>query len=139
MIDDAISVIALELAILARRVTAMATDQKKSGLDRSAYLLLHQIQTHDAAGVKTLAEEFRLDVSTVSRQASALEQKGYIARIPDPDDGRAFSFHITAAGAAQLTAYREEREARIQDLLASWSEEELATFGRLLRQFNRTY
>ncbi|WJH33796.1 MarR family transcriptional regulator [Paenibacillus sp. CC-CFT747] len=58
-------------------------------MDRSSYTLLTQLsQKGGPAGVKALADEFRLDVSTVSRQTTLLEAKGYVKRVPDPEDGR---------------------------------------------------
>jgi len=139
MDKNPIESIALELAILARRVTSMTTYRKNGSLDRSAYLLLHQIITHGSAGVKALAEEFNLDISTVSRQSAALEQKGLVSRVPNPVDGRAFSLQITASGEKELDAYRQERLARMGKLLKNWSEEERKTFGELLAKFNRTF
>ena len=139
MDKNPIETIALELAILARRVTSMTTYKKDTVLDRSAYLLLHQIATNGSAGVKALAEEFNLNVSTVSRQSAALEQKGYVARVPDPVDGRAFSLQITPRGERELHEYRHDRVTRIEELLKHWSEEERRTFGELLAKFNRTF
>jgi DNA-binding MarR family transcriptional regulator len=139
MDKNPIETITLELANLARRLTSMTTYKKNGSLDRSAFLLLHQIITKGSAGVKALAEEFNLDVSTVSRQSAALEQKGYVSRIPDPLDGRAFSLQITALGERELNEDRQERLARISQLLKHWSEEERITFGELLAKFNRTF
>lgn len=98
MKEQSLETIEFELAVLVRHITSIASNKKNWTLDRSAYLLLHQIFAHGSAGVKALADEFRLDISTVSRQAAALEQKGYVCRIPDPLDGRAFSFQITDLG-----------------------------------------
>lgn len=139
MSDNQYEIIALELAILARRVASMTTYRKTSDLDRSHYLLLHQINTHGSEGIKILAEEFHLNVSTVSRQAASLEEKGFVKRIPDPVDGRAFTLQITPAGERALIIYRQERTLRMQELLAGWSGEELETFGELLAKFNRTF
>ena len=139
MTNNQYETIALELAILARRVASMTTYRKTSDLDRSHYLLLHQINTHGSAGVKTLAEEFHLNVSTVSRQAASLEERGFAARIPDPVDGRAFNLQITPDGERALAAYRRERTLRMEELLADWSNQELQTFGDLLAKFNRTF
>jgi DNA-binding MarR family transcriptional regulator len=139
MSENPYAIIALELAILARRVASMTTYRKTSDLDRSHYLLLHQMNTHGSAGVKTLAEEFHLNVSTVSRQAASLEEKGFATRIPDPGDGRAFTLQITPAGERALMTYRQERTLRMEELLAEWTEQELKTFGHLLAKFNRTF
>jgi DNA-binding MarR family transcriptional regulator len=139
MDELSLETIELEMAILTRRLTSIATKIKDSNLDRSAYLLLNQIVSQGSAGVKALADEFHLDISTVSRQAAALEQKGYVYRIPDPLDGRAYSHQITDLGTKELNEYKRVRMARIAELLKSWSDEECKVFGQLLKKFNRTF
>ncbi|WP_168118875.1 MarR family transcriptional regulator [Paenibacillus sp. HB172176] len=131
--------IELQLAILIRRVTSATSSRKFGSLDRASYLLLHQISSHGSAGVKALAEEFRLDISTVSRQTAVLEQKKYVYRIPDPMDGRAYSLHITELGAELLAETRLARSRRIAELTQTWPSEEQQLFGELLEKFNRTF
>ncbi|MDG0794450.1 MarR family transcriptional regulator [Cohnella ginsengisoli] len=131
--------IELEIALLIRRLTSISTGRKFGTLDRSAYLLLGQIESHGSAGVKALAEEFRLDISTVSRQTSALEQKGYVYKMPDPEDGRAYFYQLTDEGRRMLEETRQQRTERIDELLKDWSEDERTRFGELLAKFNRTY
>ncbi|MNI16880.1 MarR family protein [compost metagenome] len=139
MNENPLETIELELAILTRRITSLTHDKKIGSLDRSAYLLLHQISAHGSAGVKALADEFRLDISTVSRQTAALEQKGYVSRVPDPLDGRAYFLQITDAGLSELNENKKARLDRISNLLKSWPEEEQQQFGQLLLKFNRTF
>ena len=127
----------LEFAILIRRVSLITTNNKFGSLDKAAYLLLHQITSHGSAGVKVLADESHLDISTVSRQAAALEQKGYVYRIPDPLDGRACSLQITDLGTKEYIEHKQARLAKIADILKSWSDEECEMFGQLLRKYNR--
>ncbi len=135
--ENSLEMIELEVAILIRRITSTSTHKKIGKLDRSAYLILHQIATKGAAGVKTLAGEFRLDISTVSRQAAVLEQKGYLYRIPDPTDRRAYTFQITELGLKELTEGKHARMSRVEEVTKNWSEEERETFGKLLRKFNQ--
>lgn len=137
MDDKSLETIELEMAVLYRRITTVTASRKNGNLDRSAYLLLHRISVHGAIGVKSLADEFQLDISTVSRQAAALEQKGYVRRIPDPADRRAFFMEITELGAKEYADYKASRLARIRELLADWPEEETETFAVLLQKFNR--
>lgn len=133
MDKNSIEMIELEIAILYKR----ASFKSNSGnLVRSAYLILHQIFTHGPSGVKVLANEFQVDISTISRQAAALEKKGYLYKIPNPDDGRAYSFQITDLGKKELNMYKEFRLAKLKELLSEWSEEEKEMFGKLLRKFN---
>jgi DNA-binding MarR family transcriptional regulator len=45
-----------------------------------------------------LAEALRLDKSTTTRVVDALVRKGYVERLPDPEDARAVSLRITREG-----------------------------------------
>jgi DNA-binding MarR family transcriptional regulator len=136
--ERSLETIELELAFMVRRIVAISSDKTVGTLDRSAYLLLHHITAHGSAGVKALADKFHLDISTASRQAAALEQKGYVSRVPDPLDGRACSLRITEPGMQALIAYKQAKQARIKELLHEWSDEECFTFGKLLQKFNQT-
>jgi DNA-binding MarR family transcriptional regulator len=136
MEDKSLEIIDLELATLIRRVTS--ANRKIGHLDRSAYLLLHRIVSHGPAGAKTLAEEFHLDISTISRQSAALEQKGYVYRIPDPSDGRAYSLEVTELGMKEFKEHQQMRFALIQENLKKWSADEQKLFGKLLRKYNQS-
>ncbi|TCZ75273.1 MarR family transcriptional regulator [Paenibacillus albiflavus] len=132
--------IELEMAFLVRRVTSMTSSSKSLGmLDRSAYLFLHHITSHGPAGVKALADEFQLDISTASRQAAALEQKEFLYRIPDPHDGRAYSLQITELGLQEYLDYKTIRINKMKTVLHEWSEDDRMKFGELLRKFNRSF
>ncbi len=139
MDEHSLEMIELELAILIRRTTSISNNKKFGNLDRSAYLILHRIKTKGTVGVKFLAEEFKLDISTISRQAAGLEHKGYLYRIPDPLDGRAYSLQLTEQGTKELFDYKQARLKRIAELLEDWSDEERELFGVLLEKFNRAF
>ncbi|CAM4400338.1 MarR family winged helix-turn-helix transcriptional regulator [Paenibacillus typhae] len=128
--------IELEMTILSRRLTSISTYKKYGILDHSAYLLLHQIASNGSAGVKALADEFHLDISTISRQASALEQKGYVFRVPDPQDGRAYTLQMTELGAEALKSDTEVRRDKFAQLLQDFNEAEREQLGRLLQKLN---
>lgn len=64
---------------------------------------------------QALAASLFLDKSTTSRVLEALERKAYVARQPDPDDGRAQLVRATAAG-------RALHERIIADLIAQQTE-----------------
>lgn len=136
MSEESLETIELELAIMIRRITSYSSHKRIGNLDRSAYLLLHQIATNGPAGVKTLAGQSQLDISTISRQASALEQKGCLYRIPDPTDGRAYFLEITDLGLRKLREERQARKIRVGEVTKDWSDEERAMFGKLLTRFN---
>ncbi|WP_442597122.1 MarR family winged helix-turn-helix transcriptional regulator [Neobacillus sp. D3-1R] len=132
-----LEMIELEMAVFVRRVTSISSVKKIGKLDRSAYLLLHHLYTKGSSGVKALADEFSLDISTVSRQASSLEHKGYLEKVSDPLDGRAFFYTITDFGIQELVEYKQARIDRFSELLDDWTEEECESFGHLLKKLNK--
>jgi DNA-binding MarR family transcriptional regulator len=78
-----------------------------------------------------------LDKSTVSRVVDALERKGYVARAPHPQDGRALLLEATGSGRAVEGQIRESILAEEQVLLRNFSPEVrkamTALIGRLAR------
>lgn len=138
---DIVGLIEHEVAILVRRAVSANTiiNKRMKGLDRSGYLILRQLEEHGPSGIKDLAEEFRLDISTVSRQTGSLELKGYIRRLANPSDGRACFLEITEAGQSKLDEVRQVRLDRFMELIKDWTPEECEKFGELLSRLNRTY
>jgi DNA-binding MarR family transcriptional regulator len=134
--NESVKIIEYELSILIRY--GIDSSSKLGDLDRSAYLLLRTLHDQGAVGVKTLAEKFQLNVSTVSRQTAVLQSKGYVKRIPDPMDGRASSFQITELGLQKLTEANRARIDKYTELLQDWSTEERIQFGELLGKLNRS-
>ncbi|MEC0227259.1 MarR family winged helix-turn-helix transcriptional regulator [Paenibacillus alba] len=125
-----------ELVVLIRRTSL---DKELGGLDRSTYTLLTQLSKSGPVGVKALASEFRLDISTISRQTTVLEAKGYIRRLPDPMDGRSSNFEVTEEGMYRVMEAKKARLARHAQLFKDWTDEERQTFGALLARLNRTF
>ncbi|MEZ2716195.1 MarR family transcriptional regulator [Niallia circulans] len=138
MDEQSLEELEVELSILIRRVTHTSSHKKTGSLDRSAYLLLHEIVTSGPAGVKALATEFQLDVSTVSRQAAALEQKGFLLRIPDETDGRAYTLQITEKGLEEFQKEKKFRKSRVEEVTKSWTEADRETFAKLLKKYNQS-
>jgi DNA-binding MarR family transcriptional regulator len=136
MKGNILETIELEMAVLIRRLTSITSQKKLGKLDRAAYLLLHQLSVKGPAGVKTLAEVLQLDISTVSRQAATLEKKGYVDKVPDPVDRRAYFLQLTETGKQDLDEYKGARLHRFDELLDDWTDEERENFAMLLQKFN---
>ncbi|GAB3699330.1 MarR family winged helix-turn-helix transcriptional regulator [Mariniluteicoccus flavus] len=101
-------------------------------LDRGGQWLLHIIDTHGEMRLTQLAAACDLDVSTVSRHVRQLEDRGLVARTPDPDDGRASRVAVTPAGHDALVRTRTKRRALVADRLADWSPADLETLTTLM-------
>lgn len=102
--------------------------------DQSALPVLHALGERPLR-VSALAELVHSDVSTVSRQVSALTDGGLVTKITDPQDRRAQLASLTDDGTALLNELHERRTVWMQTLLAQWSEEEAREFTRLLVKF----
>lgn len=85
--------------------------------------------------LSTVAEVLDLDLSSVSRQVSALEREGWVARERDPADSRAVLLDLTDAGRAVLDRVREARVAHLAARLPGWSTDELRAFSGSLARF----
>jgi DNA-binding MarR family transcriptional regulator len=132
-------VIELEIAVFMRRAEAVRLARLNGrDLDRSAYLLLRYLERNGPVGIKYLADDLQLDISTASRQIAALEAKGLVERTTDPQDARISMLRIADEVPALLAEVRRNREQFYTELLREWPEEDCRAFGELLRKFNRT-
>jgi MarR family 2-MHQ and catechol resistance regulon transcriptional repressor len=68
-----------------------------------------------------LANELSLDKSTSSRVVDALERKGYVARSPHPEDGRAVELRMTRLGRQLYSRIVGEILTEEKSLLAAFS------------------
>jgi len=105
-------------------------------LERPAFLLLIRLAEQGPLRVSALAGCLQVDLSTVSRQLTALESAGWVGRTSDPDDRRASLVRATEAGLAVLHANKEARRAAVREMLADWPEADRADFARLLARMN---
>jgi DNA-binding MarR family transcriptional regulator len=130
---EIISTIGREIRVLVRRMTSLYSSIEI--LDRSAVLLLAEL-SQGPLGISTLACNLQLDISTASRQAAALEGKGLVERLSDPEDGRVSLLQITELGMAQLQEVRQVYHSMLAEMLEDWSEEDLHLFKDLLARYN---
>ncbi|WP_377271958.1 MarR family winged helix-turn-helix transcriptional regulator [Peterkaempfera sp. SMS 1(5)a] len=113
-----------------------AGDRKDDALDRSAYVLLSRIRMQGPMSIGELSDAFGLDSSTLNRQTAAAMRAGLVERIPDPDGGMARKFRITDRGARRLDREHEAIVHALDEVMADWADDDIATFARCLRRFN---
>ena len=100
-------------------------------LETSLYPVLRRV-AEGVPRLTDLAELLGVELSTVSRQVRQLEDLGLVDRAADPDDGRAVSLSLTAAGRQALADFQVARRRRMAELLDDWSGPDRAELARLL-------
>ncbi|MEU3852891.1 MarR family winged helix-turn-helix transcriptional regulator [Streptomyces sp. NPDC029554] len=132
---DAVETIQRELTVFARRARA-AAGRMHPELSLVSYTLLGHLEESGGCRATDLAAHYALDKSTVSRQVSALERAGLVARRSDPHDHRVQLLEPTRAGRRVLARVTESRRAVFRERLAHWPEEDLSRFADYLVRYN---
>ncbi|MEV1068435.1 MarR family transcriptional regulator [Streptomyces sp. NPDC050263] len=110
--------------------------RKDSLMERSAYIMLSRIRIQGPMSIGELSDAFGLDTSTLNRQTAAAMRAGLLERIPDPAGGMARKFRLTEEGDRLLDSEREGIVEILGQVMADWSDEDVAAFAAYLRRFN---
>ena len=81
-----------------------------------------------------LAERLGVSAPVLSRHICELEEQGYVARRPDPLDGRAQLVALTASGAMKLRSIEDQRASTLLGFLQDWSEQDVAETTKTLKK-----
>ncbi|MEA5454102.1 MarR family transcriptional regulator [Sinomonas sp. JGH33] len=81
-----------------------------------------------------IAERLSVSAPVLSRHVAELEERGLVARRPDPEDRRAQLLELTEAGKAKLAAVEEARTSLLLGFLEGWDEDEAAACGDSIRR-----
>jgi DNA-binding MarR family transcriptional regulator len=117
------------LAILLREPFQAMTDvlldrlaTRGHGAVRQPHAAVFEFLDDDGTRVGVLAERARMAKQSMAELVAHLEDHGYVAREPDPDDGRAKLVRATAKGREVFAIAREvttELEARLEQELGA--------------------
>jgi DNA-binding MarR family transcriptional regulator len=103
-------------------------------LDRALFPLLVLVDRLGPIGVVHLADRVGRDYTTVSRQLAKLEKLGLVGRGAAQSDKRVREAVITPMGRDMAHAIAKARDRILTGMLADWSQNDIATLARLLRQ-----
>jgi DNA-binding MarR family transcriptional regulator len=129
-----------QLVRFVRRARAYAIEhlaEVHPDLDYNTFMILAAVQ--DAPGgvrASDLVGDLFVHKSTISRAVSTLEQLGLIDRVTDPKDGRAQVLTVPKEAAQRVKAFRERSYAKLEEVLADWTPEEISTFLDQLTRLN---
>ncbi|SFA76805.1 transcriptional regulator, MarR family [Amycolatopsis marina] len=117
-------------------VKSQVAKQGPDGIERAAYALLFTLVHDGPQRTSKLAESLHSDISTISRQSSALVQHGLIERTADPEDGRACLLDVTDEGMRVFEENRRQRNLWLARIVADWPEGDRATLNTLFDRLN---
>lgn len=122
--------LALELTRTSGRFSRIAGRVPGVGYSLIAWRVLAELEQHGAARVSELAAQQHVAQPSMTGLLQRLEGEGWLARRPDPADGRASLVGITAGGIAALNDYRRASAARVGPHLRGLSDFDRATLAR---------
>lgn len=128
-----------EVSVMVRRIRRIIAQRARAvhpDLQFSSYLMLTWLQAHGPQRSSSMAETFGIDKGAISRQVQHLVDLGLVDRTPDPLDGRATLISASGAAVDRLAAVNDKGRSWLDERLADWSDEDLATLVRLLGRYN---
>ncbi|GHF04555.1 MarR family winged helix-turn-helix transcriptional regulator [Streptomyces morookaense] len=111
---------------------SIRTDYPWEQLPMAQVELLQVLAEHSPARISELAAGQRLAPSTVSGLIGQMMSSGLVARAVDPADRRASVVTLTDVGRAQLEAWTQAHERRLEAALGSLDEVEQAAIRTAL-------
>jgi DNA-binding MarR family transcriptional regulator len=129
----------IDLQRTVRRSKARLLAAAGNDVESATHLLLHTVESEGPMRASALAASAHADLSTVSRQVTALVGRGLLERRADQRDGRACVLAVTDAGRAAIAEHERGRQAFFEEVLAGWSADELRQFGQQMERFTAAY
>jgi DNA-binding MarR family transcriptional regulator len=103
----------------------------------SNLMVIHAVvHQGDDVTVGAVADYLDIDPSTASRLVGHAIDAGLVSRSASPVDARRAQLQLTDAGRRVKELTDEFRRQFIAELVADWTDDERATFARLLRRFS---
>jgi DNA-binding MarR family transcriptional regulator len=103
-------------------------------VERPSLDILGVLRDKQPLRIGAIAEELQVESPHVTRHVAWLERHGYVERIQDPRDGRAWLIRLTPSGLDIVSRCSEVTRGWITDVLAAWPEEDRKELARLLPQ-----
>jgi len=113
-----------------------AMDRELAQFDITApqLIVLASVANREADSASQLCKSISYDPGAMTRMIDRLEQKGLVRRVPRPEDRRAMTLELTAAGKAlypQLLAAKQTVQAQF---LRGFGKDEVALLEKLLNR-----
>ena len=94
-----------------------------------AHLHLLIILANHPCNLSELAVRHAVSLPTMSNSISVLVERGWVNRVPSPDDRRQVLLELTPDGRVVLTEIKSRAEARVAEVLGKLSSDDLASLS----------
>lgn len=123
----------LSAALSRGQLAQQATDATGLNLDRPGMTILVTLANAGTPlRVGEIADRMQVVGPHITRQVQALEQRGLVQRIADPNDKRASLIEPTPAGTQAAQTYLTTVLGFFREVVAEWPAQDRADLGRLL-------
>lgn len=119
-----------------KEINVRAIEVTGVGCEPAGAVVLGRLDVLGPVRLTDLAHALGLDPSSVSRQVTALERRGWVVRDKDPSDLRAQRLHLTAKGTEIVEELRSARARALAALTPGWSAEHLNDLTDRLARLN---
>ncbi len=120
-----------------KRVIAARARAVHPELAPSSYLMLAYVAENGPMRASAIAEQFDIDKGAISRQVAHLTELELLARVTDPEDGRAMLVSVSDEGRTRLSDVAQHRRKWLDERLGDWSDDDLNGFVSSLGRYNR--
>ena len=110
-----------------------AATAKRMGLEASELAALEHLQASGAINQKRLGERLSMSPGAITAMIDRLQRRGYVERIPNPEDRRSALVNITKAGIEESLRHLWPYIEDMKGVEEGFSEEERAVVARFLR------
>jgi DNA-binding MarR family transcriptional regulator len=104
-------------------------------LDRPGVeILVSLLDAGEPRRIGAIAEALQVESPHVTRHVAALEQRGLVERVRDPDDGRAWRIALTEEGTSAASKCAQVTTQWFEGAMADWSAADRAELSRLMEK-----
>ena len=104
-----------------------------------AAAVLALLKHHGDMRTSRLAELMAVDMSVCSRHVAHTAARGWVERLPDPDDVRSRILRLSPEGLAMLTELDRRVTEAFTRYLAEWSDDDVALLTALLARLRDSF
>ncbi|MGN7797619.1 MarR family winged helix-turn-helix transcriptional regulator [Leifsonia sp. 22587] len=107
--------------------------RQEHGIATSQYEFLRYFRDHPGSRIADVAANFAAGIGAISKGVDRLEARGWVARHPNPTDGRSSLVSLTSAGALLVADAESTFRDRLAELMtADLAAADVEATGRVL-------